>query len=161
MCGETKLARLSRSHSKGREREALQYYWNSLAFPRAREVCFADVRCDARGSRTYCAYQSASRVSYEPENAGESYDERFPPFWNRANAHEASFSPRLASRRAAPRRLPGVDLPQGMDGVVRDAILEPLRVGTRTVTWKVTYLVVNKDVCSIPYPTASEIALRI
>jgi len=33
-----------------------------------------------------------------------------------------------------------------MDGVVRDAILEPRRVGTRTVTWKVTYLIVNKDV---------------
>jgi len=45
--------------------------------------------------------------------------------------------------------VPGVDLPQRMDGVVRDAILEPLRVGTHTVTWKVTYLVVNKDVCSI------------
>lgn len=49
-----------------------------------------------------------------------------------------SFSPRSLRSRLAARRLPGMDLPQGMDGVVRDAILEPRRVGTRTVTWKVT-----------------------
>jgi len=91
--------------AKGREGEALRYYWKSLAFPRARarEVCFADVCYDARGSRTYCAYQSASRVSYEPENAGESCDERFPPFWNRANAHGASFSPRSPRPRVTGR----------------------------------------------------------
>lgn len=96
------------------------------AFPRAREVCFADSCYDARGSRTYCACQSASRVSYGPENAGESCDERFPPFRNRANAHEA-FSSRSFPIYGLPAcRLPGVDLPRGMDGVVRDAILEPL-----------------------------------
>lgn len=134
MCGETKPTRMSRSRGEGREGEALRYYWNSLAFPRARararEVCFADACYDARGSRTYCAYQSASRVSYEPENAGESCDESAFRRFGIARMHrEASFFPAFLPRV---RGLPGVDLPQGMDDVVRDAILEPLRVGTRT-----------------------------
>lgn len=40
-------------------------------------------------------------------------------------------------------------MPRGMDSVVKDAILEPPAI--RTVTWRVTYLVANKDVCSILY----------
>lgn len=75
--------------SEGREGEASRYYWNSLAFRRARQVCFTDAFYDARGPRTLIVRMKARRVARflrAEENAGESCDVRFPPFRNRANA---------------------------------------------------------------------------
>ncbi|KAL0124868.1 hypothetical protein PUN28_006614 [Cardiocondyla obscurior] len=153
-CCETKP---TRSSSREGHEEALRYYWNSFALT-CSHAGYVFVVAWLRRARVTCLLCVSKRISYEPENAGESCDERFPPFRNRSNLR----GPELAFPRVpgftAFARLPGVDLPRRMDGVVRDAILEPLRVGTRTATWKVTYLAVNKDVCSVPYPTAPEIA---